>query len=179
MTTRQATFWFSVPLLSLVFPAEALQEFVGVFTERSSVLFPALTESDRCQKEFYVFFSTSGVCFFPPLLSKDDTFQLQRGKEWDYLITVWSKFFNLLSSSCWGVHPHFSSRETDQIELVMTLSFYLFIFIRQLLFPYDISRLRLKLWHDRVTLHLLQRQLCIVERTLRPRAKQVGESNYL
>lgn len=129
MITRQVTFWFSVPLLSLVFPAEALQEFVGVFTERSSVLFPALTESDRCQKEFYVFFSTSGVWFFfSPLLSKDDTFQLQRGKEWDYLITVWSKFFNLLSSSCWGVHPHFSSRETDQIELVMTLIFYFFLF---------------------------------------------------
>lgn len=70
MITRQATFWFSVPLLSLVFPAEALQEFVGVFTERSSVLFPALTESDRCQKEFYVFFSTSGVCFFPPSSQK-------------------------------------------------------------------------------------------------------------
>lgn len=126
MITRQATFWFSVPLLSLVFPAEALQEFVGVFTERSSVLFPALTESDRCQKEFYVFFSTSGVCFFPPLLSKDDTFQLQRGKEWDYLITVWSKFFNLLSSSCWGVHPHFSRTRLNWLWRWVFI--YLFLF---------------------------------------------------
>lgn len=175
MITRQATFWFSVPLLSLVFPAEALQEFVGVFTERSSVLFPALTESDRCQKEFYVFFSTSGVCFFPPSSQKMTHFSF-RGVRNEIILLL----FGLNSLIC-------SVQAAEEYTLIsaavrrtrLTLSFYLFIFIRQLLFPYDISRLRLKLWHDRVTLHLLQRQLCIVERTLRPRAKQVGESNYL
>lgn len=65
---RRGVFWRLSPAYkffsaSVFFPAWALQELSGLFTERSSVPFPALTESDRCQREFHVFPSTCAVCF--------------------------------------------------------------------------------------------------------------------
>lgn len=69
---RRGVFWRLSPAYKFFFcfcfffPAWALQELSGLFTERSSVPFPALTESDRCQREFHVFPSTCAVCFAIP-----------------------------------------------------------------------------------------------------------------
>lgn len=136
-------------------PASDLQKTRG-FVYRALIrpLRRALTESDRCQREFYVSSSTSDVRF-SPFLSKRWHISAAEGLRNEIILLLYGiNVFNLLGSSCWGGTPSLEQPWDGggQIELMVT---------RQMCFLFSDGFFLhmtyqgwLKLRHDTVTLHL-------------------------
>lgn len=124
-------------------PASDLQKTRG-FVYRALIrpLRRALTESDRCQREFYVSSSTSDVRF-SPFLSKRWHISAAEGLRNEIILLLYGiNVFNLLGSSCWGGTPSleqpWDGGGPDWINGDATDVFFI---LRWVFFAHDISRL--------------------------------------